>query len=88
MDLNASVGQELSLNAHGGVVITSVEPKGAAATAGLRPRDIILEVDRKRVSDVASCQQALGSGSGNILLLLIKRNDGTLFVPLRRHADG
>ena len=88
MDLNASAGQELSLNAHSGVVITSVEPNGAAANAGLRPRDIILEVDRKRVSDVASCQQALGAGSGNILLLLIKRNDGTLFVPLRRQSDG
>jgi serine protease Do len=88
MDLNAAVGQELSLNAHGGVVITSVQPNGAAATAGLRPRDIILEVDRKRVSNVVSCQQALGAGTGNILLLLIKRNDGTMFVPLRRHADG
>jgi serine protease Do len=88
MDLNATVGQELSLNSHGGVVITSVEPNGVAATAGLRPRDIILEVDRKRVSDVASCEQALGGGNGNILLLLIKRNDGTLFVPLRRHAGG
>ena len=88
MDLNASVGQELSLNSHGGVVITSVEPNGVAATAGLRARDIILEVDRKRVSDVASCEQALGGGNGNILLLLIKRNDGTLFVPLRRHAGG
>jgi S1-C subfamily serine protease len=88
MDLNAAIGQELSLNARGGVVITSVQPNGAAATAGLRPRDIILEVDRKRVSDVTACQQALGGGSGNILLLLIKRNDGTMFVPLRRHADG
>jgi serine protease Do len=88
MDLNAAVSQELSLNAHGGVVITSIEPKGAAATAGLRPRDIILEVDRKRVSDVVSCEQALSSGSGNILLLLIRRNDGTMFVPLPRHANG
>ncbi|HEX4209152.1 MAG TPA: Do family serine endopeptidase [Candidatus Binataceae bacterium] len=88
MDLNASLGQELSLNGRGGVVITSVEPNGAAATAGLRPRDIILEVDRKRVSDVVSCQQALGGANGNILLLLIKRNGGTLFVPLRHRADG
>jgi serine protease Do len=88
MDLNSAISQELSLNAHGGVVITSVEPNGAAATAGLRPRDIILEVDRKRVGDVASCEQALSGGSGNILLLLIRRNDGTMFVPLRRHADG
>jgi serine protease Do len=88
MDLNAAVSQELSLSTHGGVVITSVEPNGAAATAGLRPRDIILEIDRKRVSDVASCEQALSGGSGNIILLLIRRNDGTMFVPLRRHADG
>ena len=88
MDLNPTIGQELSLSGHDGVVITSVEPNGAAATAGLRPRDIILEVDRKHVSDVVSCQQALDGGSGNILLLLIKRNDGTMFVPLRRHADG
>jgi len=88
MDLNAGVAQELSLTAKGGVVITSVDPNGAAAAAGLRPRDIILEVDRKRVSDVVACQQALDGGTGNILLLLVKRNDGTLFIPLRRRADG
>jgi serine protease Do len=88
MDLSAGVAQELSLAAKGGVVITSVDPNGAAAAAGLRPRDIILEVDRKRVSDVVACQQALNEGTGNILLLLIKRNDGTIFIPLRRRADG
>jgi serine protease Do len=88
MDLNAAVAQELSLAGHGGVVITSVDPNGAAAAAGLRPRDIILEVDRKRVADVLACQQALSEGTGNVLLLLIKRNDGTLFVPMQRHADG
>jgi serine protease Do len=88
MDLNAAVAQELSLAGHGGVVITSVDPSGAAAAAGLRPRDIILEVDRKRVADVVACQQALSEGNGNVLLLLIKRNDGTLFVPMQRHADG
>jgi serine protease Do len=88
MDLNAAVAQELSLAGHGGVVITSVDPSGAAAAAGLRPRDIILEVDRKRVADVVACQQAFSEGSGNVLLLLIKRNDGTLFVPMQRHADG
>lgn len=88
MDLNAGVAQELSLTAKGGVVITSVDPNGAAAAAGLRPRDIILEVDRKRVNDVAACQQALNGGTGNTLLLLVKRNDGTIFIPLRRRADG
>ena len=55
------MAQELSLNAHGGVVITSVEPNGAAATAGLRPRDIILEVDPQAGQRTSlSCQQALG----------------------------
>jgi serine protease Do len=88
MNLNPGVAQELSLTAHGGVVITSVDPTGAAAAAGLRARDIILEVDRKRVPDVVACQQALSEGSGNVLLLLIKRNDGTLFVPIQRHANG
>jgi serine protease Do len=88
MNLNAGVAQELSLNGRGGVVITSVDPSGAAAAAGLRPRDIILEVDRKRVADVVACQQALSQGTGNVLLLLIKRNDGTLFVPMQRHANG
>jgi hypothetical protein len=54
----------------------------------LRPRDIIIEVDRKRVTDVVACQQALNGGTRNILLLLVRRNGGTIFIPLRRRADG
>ena len=40
-----------SLNIEGGVVVTNVA-RGAAFDAGIRPRDVITEIDRKKVRSV------------------------------------
>jgi serine protease Do len=82
-DLNPGIAREMGLAESRGVVILSVEPGSSADAAGLRARDIILEVNRSPVSDVRSYQRAMKSGkAGKLVLLLIKRNGSTVFVPL------
>ena len=60
-------------------MISSVQPGSRADEAGLRARDVILEVNRAAVKDVDSYQQATeAGGKGKIVLLLVKRGDSTL----------
>ena len=66
-----------------GVVITDVDPSGAAASAGLRQGDVIQQVNGKSVDDADDVRDALNATSGKPSVLLIARGDTTLFVPLR-----
>jgi serine protease Do len=66
-----------------GVVITDVDPSGAAASAGLREGDVIQQVNGKSVDDADDVRDALNANGGKPSVLLITRGDATLFVPLR-----
>ena len=65
-----------------GVVVTGVEPGSAAARTGLRPGDVILEVDRKPVDGLRSFEK-LWKGAGDKKLLVVYRQGRTLFLVTR-----
>src|SRR5687767_1576124 len=82
--LTPEVAAELELGRNvKGVVITDVDPSGAAASAGLREGDVIQQVNGKSVDDADDVRDALNANGGKPSVLLIARGDGTLFVPLR-----
>jgi serine protease Do len=86
-DLSADLAKELGLDTPDGVVIASVEPGSAADDAGLRARDIIIEVNRAAVKNVDAYQSALkASAKGKSVLLLIRRGDSTVYVPIKPEA--
>jgi serine protease Do len=86
-DLSADLAHELGISAKGGVVIASVAPGSRADEAGLRARDVILEVNRASVQDVDAYQQALKqSGKGKMVLLLVRRDEGTMYFALKPEA--
>jgi len=67
-----------------GVVISSLEPGSAADDAGLRRGDVILEVNRKPVTDLASYRKAVKAAEkGKSVLFLVRRGDNTIFVPVK-----
>jgi serine protease Do len=66
-----------------GVVITDLDPSGAAASAGLRSGDVIQQVNGKSVDDADDVRDALNATAGKPSVLLIARAGTTLFVPLR-----
>jgi serine protease Do len=84
-DLTPGLARELDLSDSRGLVVSSIVPGGAAESAGLHLRDVILEVNRKPVSGLSDYEQALKAGErGKINLLLIRRDKGTVFIPLKR----
>ncbi len=65
-----------------GVVVSRVDEGSSAALAGLQPGDLIVEVDRQKVSSLSELERALRQ-SGESTLLLVRRRAGTVFVVLR-----
>ena len=66
-----------------GVVITGVDPSGAAAAAGLREGDVIQQVNGKSVDSADDVRDALNATNGKPAVLLVARGGNTIFVPLR-----
>jgi serine protease Do len=62
-----------------GLEITDVDPDGAAASAGLRKGDVIMEVNRQAVETVESMKAALEKSSSRALLLVL-RNKQTVYL--------
>jgi serine protease Do len=85
-NLTPELAEQLGLesDAHG-VVVSAVEPDGPAAEAGLRRGDVIVEVDRHEVNDTGELQKRLGETDARALLL-VRRGDSQLYVPLKRKS--
>jgi serine protease Do len=64
-----------------GVVIVRVEPGSAAAKVNLRPGDVILELNRSKVTGAAAVEHVLKKAKGNVLLL-VAREGTTQYVVL------
>jgi len=73
----------LSADSQRGVVITDLAPGSAAAKAGLRPGDVVLELNRVSVDSLAKFKEQYAKASGD-LLLLVQRRGGTVFLVVRK----
>lgn len=62
-----------------GVVVTDVDPSSQAAADGLKPGDVIQQVNHQPVHNTADFQQAVRH-SGDQTLLLVNRQGTTLFL--------
>jgi serine protease Do len=65
-----------------GAVVADVSSDGPAARAGLRPGDVIVEVDRKQVASAEAAEKALRAGGKKSHLLRVVGPGGARFVTL------
>ena len=83
-ELSPELIRERKLGDSGGVVVSSVAPDSPAQSAGIRPGDIILEVNRHRVKNVDSYQRELKAKEpAGIILLLVNRDKRIIFIPIK-----
>lgn len=83
-NVTPEIAQTLGLKGAQGVVITAVERGSAADDAGLRRGDVILEIDRETVRNLADYRHAIaGLKKGESSLFLVQRGQSTSFVALR-----
>jgi Do/DeqQ family serine protease len=67
-----------------GVIIADIEDDSAAAEAGLQVGDIIQEVNRKPIRNMADFKSAMSTRGSQPILLLVNHEGKTLFVALNQ----
>ena len=82
--LTPDVAEQLGIETQTGVVITQVQTDGAAATAGLDPGMVILQVNRQDVSSVEDFQKIVDADQDGSVLLLVHSAQGSRFVVVKQ----
>jgi serine protease Do len=83
-ELDEQVAERLGHEGSSGVLITDVDPDGLAASAGIRPGSLILQVGKKKVTSVAEFKAALkGEGLEEGILLVLQTESGKKWLVLQ-----
>jgi serine protease Do len=81
------IARQLQLPPGVGVVVMKVAPRSAAARAGLAPGDVILEVNRRRVTNVDEAVAELRRvPAGGTAFVLVARDGQQHFLTLTKPA--
>ena len=72
-----------------GAVISAVRPGSAAAEAGLRPGDVIMEIDRSPVSNADDAAKQLAKNRASGHLARVQRGEASVFLVIpEAHGEG
>ncbi len=77
----SQMASKLHLKHGEGLVIKDMNPNGQGAAIGLRPGDVILQVDDKTITDVAQFNKEVAEAKKNgIIRFMIQRGSATIFL--------
>ena len=83
-EITPEIAKNLGLKEKSGVVILRIKDYSPAAEAGLRPGDVILEMDNMAIPNIDTFNKKIQEyKKGAAVLLLVKRQDSTLFLTLK-----
>jgi serine protease Do len=81
--LTPQLARELGLAETRGVVVRGVRDSSPAESAGIRPGDVIAEVDHQSVANVADMKRVLGRhAKGAPVVMMLHRDGGSLYVAM------
>ena len=79
------IAQSLGLERAEGLVVASVKPGSAADEAGLRSGDVITQVNRRTVKNLAEYNREISRiEKGKSVLFLVRRGESSVFLALKR----
>jgi serine protease Do len=82
-EITPQIAQHLGLTLKKGLIIVDVQEGSIADEVGLQPQDIILQVNKVKVSTMKEYQKEMSrAGEKGGILLLIRRGKANFFVPL------
>ncbi len=80
-ELTPKIAESLGIEETQGLIVSDITPGSSAAEVGILRGDIILEINREKVENVAQYKKALQAAKEKkSILLLIKRGQNTRFV--------
>lgn len=83
-EITADHAAHFNLPVDEGLVVVGVQSDSPAAEAGIRPGDMVLEVDQQVVRTLAEYQEAVsGYDEGETILFLIQRGGNTLYLTVK-----
>jgi len=87
-EMTPDMAKHFGLAEKSGVIITQVREGSPADDAGLKVQDIILQINRVKISSIKEfIKEMSGDRRDGTVLLLIKRGDATFFMTLRTGAS-
>ena len=87
-EITPDMAKHLGLSEKGGVIISQIRDGSPADDAGLKVQDIILQINRVKISSMKDFQSEIKKESREgTILLLIKRGEMSFFVTLRKGAS-
>lgn len=82
--LTPEVARQLGVRRGEGLVVKEVERDSVAATAGVRPGDLLLELQRQPIDSLSAFREsAKGIRSGQSVLFRVRRGEGVLYLAAR-----
>ena len=68
-------------NGRGGVLVRAIEKGGAADLGGLKPGDVVIQVEKQWVSDIGDWLHAIGRRTGPTALTVVRdQREATLSI--------
>jgi len=83
-EITPDMARHLGLAQKAGVIVTDIRRESPAEEGGLRPQDIILQVNRAKIAAMKDFIEAMARAEkGETVMLLIKREEQTRFLTIR-----
>ncbi|HON58879.1 MAG TPA: DegQ family serine endoprotease [Smithella sp.] len=83
-EITKSLAQQLGISSDHGVIVTDVEPGSPADEVGIQPRDIILQVNKVKITSFKQYLSEMSKAVKNkSVVLLVKRGKSNFFVSIR-----
>ena len=83
-DITPELAEHFDIEKTEGVLVTNVKANSQAEKAGIQRGDIILEVNRKKISTTKDFRKAVKASGKETVLFLINRGEHLLYMAIRR----